>query len=244
MRMLIVPAKKRAGLLKVEVPADGIVAATKKWDFGTSRKQLADEGTTLDGGCGRWAARSSDARGSGRLGGPGASRDQQLRVDAGKRRCPISKSATSRSSTTRRRAASPGVDGVELRHRAVRIPLHRRALGLRQVDAAQHHRGLPHADRRRDPHRRQAGQRPRAGPRRRVPGFRAAVSLAHRARQRHLRAGNEGRAARPSARRSRASSSRWSSWRSSRSPTRITCRAGCSSGSRSRARWPIIPRCC
>ena len=53
--------------------------------------------------------------------------------------------------------------------------------------------GLSHADRRRDPHRRQAGHRPRHGPRRGVPGFRPAVSLAHRARQRHLRARDEGR---------------------------------------------------
>ena len=42
----------------------------------------------------------------------------------------------------------PGVDGVSFDIEAVRIPLHRRALGLRQVDAAQHHRGLS------QPHRR------------------------------------------------------------------------------------------
>ena len=47
---------------------------------------------------------------------------------------------------------------------------------LRQVDPAQSDRRVPHADRRRDPHRRQAGERPRARPRRRVPGFRAAFS--------------------------------------------------------------------
>ena len=63
---------------------------------------------------------------------------------------------------------------------------------LRQVDAAQHHRRFSHADRGGDPDRRQAGDRPGHGPRRGVPGFRPAVSLAHRARQRHLRAGDEG----------------------------------------------------
>ena len=47
--------------------------------------------------------------------------------------------------------------------------------------------------RRRNPHRRQAGDRPRHGPRRRVPGLRPAFPLAHRARQRHLRPGDEGR---------------------------------------------------
>ena len=142
------------------------------------------------------------------------------------------------------RGARRGRAGGELRHRAIRVPVHRRAVRLRQVDPAQSDRGLPHADRRRDPHRRQAGERPRARPRRGVPGFRAAVPVAHRARQRHLRAGDEGRRRRPSARRSRATSLRWSSWRSSPTPIRTISPAACSSASRSRARLPTIRPCC
>ena len=137
-----------------------------------------------------------------------------------------------------------GVAERKLQHRAVGIPLHRRAVGLRQVDAAQHHRRLPHADRRRDPHRRQGGDRPRPGPRRGVPGFRAAVSVAHRARQRHLRPGDEGHRQGRARGASRASSSSWSSSRNSPTPIRTICRAACSSASRSRARSPTIRRCC
>ena len=86
-----------------------------------------------------------------------------------------------------------GGQGRQLRHRRFGIRLYRRAVRLRQVHAAQHHRRLPDPAGRRDPHRRPAGHRPRHGPRRRVPGFRPAFPVAHRARQRHLRAGDEGR---------------------------------------------------
>ena len=120
--------------------------------------------------------------------------------------CPTSRSATSRSSTTRPPGRVDRRRARELRHRAVRVPLPRRPQRLRQVHAAQHHRRLPRAHRRRDPHRRQGGDRPRHGPRRRLPGLRPALSLAHGARQRRLRAGDEGRAEERSARGSRSSS--------------------------------------
>ena len=56
--------------------------------------------------------------------------------------------------------------------------------------------GFLNADRRRDPHRRQEGQRPRARPRRRVPGFRAAFPWRTALGNVELRARDEGRAAR------------------------------------------------
>ena len=137
-----------------------------------------------------------------------------------------------------------GVQERQLQHRAVRVPLHRRAVRLRQIHAAQHHRRLPAADRRRDPDRRQGGEGPRPGPRRGVPGFRAAVSVAHRARQRRLRPGDEGRRQGRARGDRRGSSSSWSSWKNSPTPIRIICPAACSSASRSPARSPTIPRCC
>ena len=137
-----------------------------------------------------------------------------------------------------------GVRAGELRHRASRVPLPGRAQRLREVDAAQHHRRVPRAHRRRGADRRQADRRARHGPRHRVPGFRPAVSLAHGARQRRLRPGDEGHAARPSARGSRSSSCASSSSRSSRRPIRTTSPAACSSASPSPGRWPTIRACC
>ena len=140
--------------------------------------------------------------------------------------------------------AGRGRGGRELRHRAVRVPLPRRPQRLRQVHAAQHHRRLPRAHRRRGPHRRRAGDRARHGPRHRLPGLRPALSLAHGARQRRLRAGDEGRAEGRSARGSRSSSCSWSSSRSSPTPIRTTSPAACSSGSPSPARSPTTRACC
>ena len=86
----------------------------------------------------------------------------------------------------------PGRRRRQLQHRGLGIPLHRRPLGLRQVDPAQHHRGLSRTLRRRDPHRRQGRHRTRPRPWRGVPGLRPALPVAHGARQRHLRSGDEG----------------------------------------------------
>ena len=90
----------------------------------------------------------------------------------------------------------PGVKDVSFDIDGVRVRLHPRTLRLRQVDLAEHDRRFPRARLRRNPHRRQDRHRPRHGPRRGVSGFRPAVSLAHRARQRVVRAGNEGRSQR------------------------------------------------
>src|SRR5262245_21243418 len=86
----------------------------------------------------------------------------------------------------------PGRRRRELQHRGLGIPLHRRPLRLRQVYLAQHHRGLFGPQRGGNPHRRQGRHRPRPRSRRGVPGLRPAVSVAHRARQRDLRTGDEG----------------------------------------------------
>ena len=111
-----------------------------------------------------------------------------------------------------RYASRPGGGrrGRELRHRTIGIRLSRRPLGLRQDDAAQHHRRLSRAD---APARSASAAEPingpRHGPRHRVPGFRPAVPLAHRARQRDLRAGDEGGRQGRARARSRASNSSW-----------------------------------
>ena len=52
--------------------------------------------------------------------------------------------------------------------------MHRRSLRLREVHATQHCRGISFAGGGRNPHRWQEGRRSRNGPRRRIPGFRAA----------------------------------------------------------------------
>ena len=68
--------------------------------------------------------------------------------------------------------------------------------------------------------------------------------VAHRARQCRVRAGDEGRRqGRARGDRARAAQARRSS-KNSPAPIRITFRAACSSGSRSRGRWPTIRRCC
>ncbi len=87
------------------------------------------------------------------------------------------------------------LDDVSLEVERARIPGAARTVGLRQVDLALSHRRIP-AGRRRPHHdRRQAGRRPGARPRHRVPAFRA-VSVEDRARQHPVRPGAAGHAAR------------------------------------------------
>src|SRR5882762_6906940 len=77
------------------------------------------------------------------------------------------------------------------RGRRARVRLPARAVGLRQVDAAEHRRRLPASFRRRGASGRAAGHRARRRPRRGVPGVRA-LSVAHGGRQRPVRPQAEG----------------------------------------------------
>ena len=138
----------------------------------------------------------------------------------------------------------PGRRRRQLQHRGFGIPLHRRPLGLRQVDLAQHHRGLSRTLRRRNPHRRQGRHRTRPRPWRGVPGLRPAFPVAHGARQRHLRSGDEGYR-QGGARGDRARAAQAGEARKIRAaPIRTICPEGCNSGSPSRGRSRTIPRCC
>ena len=117
--------------------------------------------------------------------------------------------------------------------------------GCGKVDPAQHDRRVPGAGLGRNPHRRQNGHRPRYGPRRGVPGFRPAIPLAHRARQRLVRAGNEGRSqGRARDHRARTVAAGQAGEFDRLGVSRIICPAACSSGSPSPARWHTIRRCC
>ena len=123
------------------------------------------------------------------------------------------------------------------RAEAGRVLLGGRALRLRQVHLARRRRRARAAERRHDPLRGQAGRRRGAGRRRRrVPGGRE-LSLAHRLRQRRLRAAPRRRARRGSARARASTRSPSPALRRSRRPIRRSSPAACASGSASRARW-------
>ena len=134
-----------------------------------------------------------------------------------------------------RRSRRPG-------HRAGRVRVARRSLGLREDDPPQHRRRLPRPGRGRRHRRRPARRRSRSRPGRRVPAAEP-VPVAERAGQRRVRSAHgarrQGRAA--PARRRRCS--RWSAWRRSATTVPTSCPAACSSGRRSHGCSPPTRRC-